>query len=407
MAQVHPFRGIHYHAKLAAQIGNLATPPYDVISETEKLRLAKCDPHNMVHLDLPINQTPERFYGHSQKLFSEWYSKDVFVQDKSESFYLLKECYTEGDQQLTRIGIFARVQIEKFENGIILPHERTHDKPFQDRLQLLRAVKANYSPVFFVYEDSKLTVENLAKDIMGQKPLFNYVDNKATKRSFWPIASPALVSKIETLFLDKTLLIADGHHRYRTSLHYREENPAAKTLLGYLANSAQEGFLIKPIHRTIAVDRLSSRFSFDNFIGHLKNRCALSVRASIPKRLSDVQLEKGTLLCCDTKTQQTVEIKLPAASAYDEIETVGIEKLIFKETLGMETEEARASTVGYFHDDEGFTKELANPEGRLLILVPPLQFIDIINVCRSGQTLPQKSTFFYPKVPTGLVINTL
>ena len=243
MAEAQPFPGLRF---AGVTLGDAIAPPYDVISPEEQDRLYDRSPYNVVRLEL--GRERDR-YAEAQRCFQEWRQAGVLRQDEP-SFYVYEQRF-HGDR--VRRGLFARVKLEPWSAGVVLPHEETLTKPKADRLDLLRAVQANVSPVFGLYEDPGKELAGLLSSVCAQAPAQEAKDEAGEDHRLWQVSEPSVVSNVRAFFGNRQLFIADGHHRYETALAYRDEagTEASKYVLMALVDFADAGLLVLPTHRLI------------------------------------------------------------------------------------------------------------------------------------------------------------
>src|SRR3989338_43680 len=258
MAEVMPFRGLLYNREKVKEFGLVITPPYDVISDEQKASYAKKSPYNFVNLILPES------YDNAAEMLNEMQSKEILKQDDKECIYAYEQEYTAGGKKYQRTGFIALLKLEEFGEGI-LPHEKTLDKPVDDRLRLLEAVKANLEIIFLVYEDEKKLIDRKIKK--GAKELYiDFSDGNVTHKLF-RISDSELIELIRKEMQKHQCVIADGHHRYKTSLHYSKKH-GYNYVMACFVNSFNEGLVILPTNRLIfGVEH----FNINNLINEMGN----------------------------------------------------------------------------------------------------------------------------------------
>jgi uncharacterized protein (DUF1015 family) len=426
MASVKPFQALHYQPDKVA-IEQVVAPPYDVISEQGKQALLKQDPKNAIRLILgqvrPDEKIDERRYKDAKKCLDEWLQEGTLAQDAKEAFYLLEMSYKHPyqDKTLTRLALFGLLKLEPFDRQVVFPHERTHSSPKVDRGKLLRATKANFSPIFTIYEDTTTVLDDIRNKCEDRTPLFDFVDDASVLHRVWVIAEPSEVKQIASGFGQRKIFIADGHHRYETALNYAEEmrKKAGKKkegnweyTLSTLVRFSDPGLLILPIHRVI-----SSRVKIkhDEFLEGLKKHFILhSVASSVLARISEGAITEGLGLALSEKECYLLELKdrttarqsMPEGkvkSWYD-LDMNLLSHLILEPLLhvgGKNLERSVTYTPSY---DEAMGK-VREGKAACAFFIRPLDALAIKDVCESGDVMPQKSTYFYPKFPSGLVMS--
>src|SRR3954451_14808267 len=227
MADVQPFRALHYDPAVAGDFGDLVAPPYDVIDAEHRARLAARSPHNVVEVDLPESSGGD-IYEHAAELFARWQDEGAVVRDDEPALGALRQDYTGPDGRAPpRDGFFARIRVEAYGPGRIRPHERTHPGPKEDRLRLTRATRSNLSPIFSLYDDPGQTAWNAVKPFTDGAPWGEVTDDEGTLHQLWRVDDPQAVNAFKDALKGTELLIADGHHRYETARVYQQEEPAA------------------------------------------------------------------------------------------------------------------------------------------------------------------------------------
>ncbi len=280
MANVIPFQAWRYNLS-RVQMERVAAPPYDVISLAEQEALYSCDPYNIVKVEFgkmqaSDNQTNNQ-YERARNYWENWIKESVIKQDQTKSFYLLSTSFLDPEtkKKRTRLVIFGLIKLEPFEARVVLPHEKTHARAKEDRLKLLEATKTNFSPVFGLYEDH----EHLARSIYSVhskiSPLFSFSLENGEEHMLWQISDAEEVNKLSRMFESESILIADGHHRYETALHYRDlmrerqgkngQMAADYALMGFV-EAEDSGLLILPIHRIIKNLKMFDREAFLKWI---------------------------------------------------------------------------------------------------------------------------------------------
>lgn len=251
MVEVKPLDAIVYNQE-KVDIKDVIAPPYDVILADEQARLYERSPYNIVRL---ILSKAEDRYSDAKKSFENWQKEGVLVKtEKPSIFYIIQKYTTENGRKVERKGFIAKNRVEEFSTKNILPHEYTMGGPKADRLKLTEACEANFSQIFMVYSDPSMTVENeIAPKYVSKAPFIDVTDDKGVQNLVYIIDEESDIAKIEALLRDKTLLIADGHHRYETALNYSKEskNPEAQYVMSYFTNAEDDNLIIFPTHRII------------------------------------------------------------------------------------------------------------------------------------------------------------
>ena len=354
VAEVKPFGAVRYGER-AGPLESLVAPPYDVISPPERERLAERNPHNVVHLTLPID---EREAG---RLWNEWRADGALVEEDDSNFWWLSQDYVGPDGVArTREGVVAALRAEPYKNRVVLPHERTHRGPKEGRLRLMREVRAQLEPLFFLYEGSPPASRP------EREP-----DLEVEGARLWRLPAGG----ISEGFADRQLLIADGHHRYETALAYHQEagTPESAYVLAVLVSLKDPGLMIFPTHRLFEYEP-SQRLRADEQMPD--PAAALAALAATPQdRAAAVLYRSGR-----------AELTVDGIGELD----VGL-----VDRLGHEG-------ISYTPDWQEAVRAVDEGEAEVAVLMRPTRIEDVFAVAQRGETMPQKSTYFYPKLVSGL-----
>jgi uncharacterized protein (DUF1015 family) len=351
VAEVKPFRAVRYGER-AGPLESLVAPPYDVISSPEREQLAAQNEHNVVHLTLPAEE-PE-----AGRLWSEWRDDGALVEEDDPGFWWLSQDYVGPDGVArTREGLVAALRAEPYENRVVLPHERTHRGPKEQRLRLLREVRAQLEPLFFLYEGSPPATRP------EREP-----DMEVEGARLWRLPADG----IPEAFADRQLLIADGHHRYETALAYHEEagTPESAYVLAVLVSLDDPGLMIFPTHRVFEhepAEQLPAEEVSDP---------ATALEQAPRDRAAAVLYREGRS-----------ELAVDGEGELD----VGL-----VDRLGHEG-------ISYTPDWQEAVRAVDDGEAEVAVLMRPTQIEDVFAVAQRGETMPQKSTYFYPKLVSGLL----
>ena len=351
MADVRPFRALRYDEAKAGPLESLVAPPYDVISDEERAEYLARSPYNVVHLTLPESEDA------AGRAFVDWQREGVLVGDEESTHWLLSQEYVGPDGvRRTRDGLVASLKAEPYERGVVLPHERTHRGPKEGRLRLLRAVRAQLEPIFLLYDGDALELPARAPDI------------EVEGARLWRVETAADFSSTQ-------LLIADGHHRYETALAFAEEG-GSPYLMVVLVPTRQEGLTIFPTHRV--VERLDGVNGAEPVAGIGD---ALAQLEELPRDRPAVALYRSG----ETRLLKGDEPELDAAF----IERFRPEGVSYTPRV----EEAVAAV------------DAGRAEAAFLLRPPTIE--QVRAVAARGETMPQKSTYFFPKLTSGLLFHPL
>ena len=416
MAEIEPIRALHYDLGKTGGLQNVVAPPYDVIDAEQRAALEARSPYNVVRIDLPQGDSP---YEQAAAALSSWQADGVIVQDEQPALWVLAQDYTGPDGQArTRRGFLARARIEEYGAGRIRPHERTHPGPKEDRLRLTRATKANLSPIFSLFSDPHNRSWEALEPATADEPWAETADDDGTVNRLWRVADRAAIETVRQT-LDRTeLLIADGHHRYETARAYAEEiggDGPHRYVLMCLVALQDPGLTVFPTHRLVRGlsqeqhEKLASALSENFEIEPLENRGALAPESSNQIRIGYIDAESRKPLMLTLKSQAIADAALRRrAEPYRRLDTAVLEVLIFKGALGLSDADIDHLTgLGYARDLALALLLVERGEYDAAFVMAPTPVQRVQEVAAAGESMPPKSTYFFPKVPTGLLFNPL
>jgi uncharacterized protein (DUF1015 family) len=446
MPSVAPFRGLRYDPKHVGALSQVIAPPYDVIDAALQNRLYEQHPANVVRLELnreepgdsPSDSTApgsNNKYTRAARFLKAWREQGVIMQEPAAALYVYHQEFEVEGQKHVRRGFMARVRVERFGTGNIHPHEETMSGPKQDRLLLTRACKANLSQVFGLYPDPDGEVQTLLEKTVAGQPPVEATDHLGVKGCMWPVTDESIAAKVAGLMGPKHVFIADGHHRYETACNYRDEvaeawsrehggaplpaDHPANFVLMMLVGMSDPGLLVLPTHRLFVepavatVQDLSARLG-DAFVtrpaGH-GPEAADAVWGEI-----EAENEQGTLGFYTAGDQTWTLARITPAGrllmnrvasdhgpAWRGLGVSILHRLVIGELLGAK----QIPTPGYVHLVREVVEGLQTGRYPLAALVMPATVDDIRAVSETGERMPAKSTYFYPKLASGLVFNPL
>jgi uncharacterized protein (DUF1015 family) len=422
MPRVEPLRALYYDPAVAGPLQALAAPPYDVIDPAQRAELQSRSPYNVVAIDLPEDPDGGDRYEHAAALLSAWRADGAVTLDDEPAVWALVQDYTGPDgRTLTRNGFFARVRVTDYGPGAIRPHERTHPGPKADRLSLTRATRANLSPIFSLYSDPQLTAwKALEPTTRSEAPFGEVTEADGTRNRLWRITDPDIVATVTSTTSEAELLIADGHHRYETARVYADEiggEGAHRYVLMCLVALQDEGLTVFPTHRL--VDGLKGTGK-PELLAETLRACfeiePIAVEDLVPPGAGDGTIELGYM---DSHLQRAFRLTLKDQAiaddaladmpdAYRRLDTAVLEALVLKGPLGLtEDDISHLHGLGYarsFEEARELVESGTFDAGFFLRGIPVAQIQDI---AAAGVNMPPKSTYFFPKVPTGLLFNPL
>jgi uncharacterized protein (DUF1015 family) len=415
MADIQPLKTLRYDSGVAGPLEGLIAPPYDVIDDERRAELAGRNPYNVVELDLP------RSYEGAAETLEEWRREGVLVQEDEPAIWALRQDYEAPDGSTrTRKGFFARVRVEEYGAGRIRPHERTHPGPKEDRLRLTRATRANLSPIFSLFPDAGgAATETLAQATSGE-PFAQAADDEGTRNTLWRVADPEQISALQSALADAELLIADGHHRYETARVYADELGGEgdhRYVLMFLVALDDPGLLVFPTHRLLTDLKDSAK---QETLREVMLRDFEVERLDSPAELEppdagervafgymDAHFKQPFRLAL--KDQQIADDALAGMpEPYRRLDTAVLEALVLRGALGMSEDDiSHLRGLDYSKNLEDAIErvESGSADAGFFMRATPVE--QVREVAAAGESMPPKSTYFFPKVPTGLVFNPL
>jgi uncharacterized protein (DUF1015 family) len=417
MAEIEPLHALHYDLEKTGGLQRVVAPPYDVIDSDQRRELEDRSPYNVVRIDLPVGEDP---YAAAARQLAEWRASDVIVQDAEPAIWPLEQDYTGPDGQArTRRGFLARVRVEEYGAGRIRPHERTHPGPKEDRLRLTRATQANLSPIFSLFSDPDANAWSALEPATREPPWGETTDEDGTVNRLWRVSDPHAIATVKGAVQGVELLIADGHHRYETARVYAEEiggEGGHRYVLMCLVALEDPGLTVFPTHRLLKgltaeqQEALAAAIRRDFEIEELDSTDQLAPRYSddrVTLGYIDAHFRKPFRLTL--KDQAIADAALhDHAEPYRRLDTAVLEALILKGTLEMSDEDIDHLTgLGYARSfDEALSLvEDGRYDAGFFMAPTPIRHVQA--VAAAGESMPPKSTYFFPKVPTGLLFNPL
>jgi uncharacterized protein (DUF1015 family) len=401
MADVEPLYALHYDLSKVGGLQPVAAPPYDVIDAAQRAELLGRSPYNVVEIDLPQNGAD--IYGHAAEILKGWNAEGIVVRDDVPTLWALAQDYTGPDGQTrTRHGVFARVRVEEYGPGRIRPHERTHPGPKEDRLRLTRATRANLSPIFSLYDDPDTAAWKAVEPFTDTTPWGEVTDDEGTVHKLWRIDDAGAIEAFKHALEGTELLIADGHHRYETARVYQQEVPSADHVLMCLVALQDSGLTVFPTHRlAIGLDEdqkeeLETTLEED-WTTEPQDTLSIGYYANGQER---------TLYLKDWAIADDALEGKP--EPYRRLDTAVLEALILKGALGMtEDDISHFNGLNYARTPEEARAKVDAGEADAAFLMTATPVERVRDVAAAGENMPPKSTYFFPKVLTGMVFNPL
>ncbi|UCD65315.1 MAG: DUF1015 domain-containing protein [Deltaproteobacteria bacterium] len=455
MAIVAPFRALRFNPRKLERLEDVVTPPYDIIDEKNQAAFQARNPYNMIFLD--ISKSPgkgdesEERYNSAKNYFTKWQEENVLIQDDVPAIYLYNIDYTlPSGILLTRKGLVALVGLAEFSEGIVKPHEETFATVTADRLRLMDTCQAQFSQIFSLYAEDGANIIATLEQGLPEKPLYEVKDADGGIHSIWPIADEEILAKVQGLFHDKSVYIADGHHRYSTSLRYRNslnekqgelppESPYNFTMM-YLCPMEDPGLTVLPTHRLVTlpddvlpglptmdelVKMMAMSFELEEVKGGSREILMAEVLSRMDEKLAEGKkdqtmfglyhaAEDRCFLLTLKEEAQLNKTLTERPSALRDLDVVVLSDLVVEGILGIDYERREnENLVRYYADpDEALdvaVKESIENENALplLFLMNNTKVLQVKRVADENLIMPHKSTYFYPKILTGLLLNKL
>ena len=422
MAEVRPFRALLYNANKINDYSHVMAPPYDVISEGMREELYEKDPHNIIRLilgrDLEGDNAEENKYTRAKSFLDEWIKEGIMLKDDKESFYIYSQEYDIKGEKCRRIGFLGLMRIEG--EDMVVPHEKTHSKPKEDRLNLIQKVESNLSPIFTLYDDeNKAVSEVLEKAISSEEPIIDIVIGDV-RHELWRLSEASSVEKITLAMKDKKVFIADGHHRYEVARTYRDlmrkessyDGRADDVLMFFADMMDADNLTVLATHRVL---KDISGLSEEEVIEKLSVNFELTECESLEdlvERLEENSQEAyyygffGGKKYIMLKAKEAEELKEKMdKTKKDEWKGLDVSLLhsaLFDNILSLKD---REGNITYVKEPEEGVSLVEEGSHACVFFLNPTKLSQLKKVAEAGEVMPQKSTFFYPKLLTGLVIN--
>jgi len=438
MAIVKPFKGIRYNTN-KLDISKVVTPPYDVISEEEQDAYYACDPYNIIRLilgkHLKGDDKTKNRYSRALECYTTWQDDDYLIRDQQPALYLTSLDFSIDNTQYKRYGLVALVRLENFDTGVVKPHEKTFSNIKSERLKLMIACQANFSPIFSLYPDKdRLVLDTLLQSVDNNPPELFFDDDKNQSHKLWRILDPNVHATIEKAMAEKPIFIADGHHRYETGLQYLRyleqekgklpESHPARYIMMYLSSMDDPGLVIRPAHRQLTTLPEQHLKTFLNKVSQYFDVKALPfdtnsksvVLAQFMNELSEgkdlhrlgAYYKNHSAFILLTLKPGVMDNEQEIEPALRDLDVTLLTQLILERILELDQKsQDDENKITYTTSIEQAVDNVDQAKCDMVMLLNPTRIDQVEAVANAGLTMPRKSTYFYPKVITGLVINDL
>ncbi|MDP8265197.1 MAG: DUF1015 domain-containing protein [Candidatus Aceula lacicola] len=420
MTQIRAFKAVHYNQKKIADLSQVVCPPYDVISPEAQAAFHSAHPNNFIRILLGMSKAKDNSYDNkytrAKKIFSEWMKKYILVQDDKPCFYLYKQEYKVCGQKKARIGFLTLMHLQDKEESKIYPHENTHMEAKKDRLRLWRNVKANLSPIFVCFSDKYKRIEGIFHDVASQKEsIIDIVDNDQVRHIVSRMDDPASIEKVKSLIDGQQLFIADGHHRYEVAMEYRKSRMQRKKkttgkesfnyIMTYMTNLESKDLVIFPIHRVVKkfpskIDFLEEFFRIDK-IKNIQDLQNLLGKAGKNEHAFGLYTRDGIKLL-RLKNRILIDQHIHEGSK----EFRSLDATILK-TLVFDRVNIMLDSITYKKDLNEAVKMVDSKKAAACFVMNAVGVEQLKAIALNGEKMPPKTTYFYPKVLSGLTIHKM
>ncbi len=433
MTEIKPFKGLHYNTEKAGPLSTLVAPPYDIVDKKQRDQLVSANPNNIFAVELPdpsMCSDTDDAYRCADSIFSSWISQGIMVEDRQPEFYAYDIDFSANSKNFRRKGFIALVRLSDWAEKKILPHEKTFDKVTRDRLSLTQAARAQFSPIFMLYRHSHKVAELLASAQGTEEQ--KVIDPAGNTHRVQAMISDSSNKAIQEALADSPLYIADGHHRYTTALKYRDimrsrfSGPDADAMpfnyiMTYLVDAEDPGLIVLPTHRIVRMEGETDWEGLRTRAGEIFNitrvcstqdRGHEDVSAAIEQELSayDGHLAIGVIAGDDAEIWRLKKEKESAAYSSSipeplrQLDVVLLDHVILRNILGFDSE-AEERNVTFSANPVDAMNHM--DKDQMMFFMRPTPVHQVLDIADQGLTMPHKSTFFYPKILTGMVVNSL
>ena len=415
MPIVKPFKALRYNTKKIRDLSRVVAPPYDIIPKSMQNALYKKDPHNMIRLILnritPKDAVNNNRYTRSRKFFDLWIKDNILIRDDEDSFYIYSQKYRDGNKNVEQIGFIGLMCLEMRDKDKILPHENTLAAPKKDRLNLMRSVKANLSPIFILHDDKAIT--RALKSFRAKNKAIIDISREGIRHTVWKTDDHKILKMIEDHMKDKNVFIADGHHRHEVAKMYSKEvqDSASKYTMAYFVEADEKMLTVLPAHRLIKdlgtlkkdgiMNKLKEFFHIEK-VSSL-DRMMLRLRTLSDTHAFGVYLGKNKFYLLKLK-DITVSDKIikNKSKEWKRLDVSILHLFIFQHVLGIRDVD---ENIEFVKDPMEAAKAIDSHKFKAAFFLNPTKVSQVKRIAKMGERMPRKATYFYPKQLTGLVIN--
>lgn len=436
--EVKPFKAFRFNAGVVGDVGKCIAPPYDVINDAERDGLCQKSKYNIAHITkgkvTPADDEQHNQYTRGAEYLRNWISEGALKEDDQDTIYGYVQDFELGGTVYQRLSFIALAQLEDF-GKVVRPHEHVFEKPMLDRLNLEKATAAKFGLVFMLYDDPQGIADQIITKAVAQKPLIDFVDDQAVRHRLYAIAAQNEIKAVVAMMREKSCVIADGHHRYTTGLKYMREsgNPKARYQMIAFTNTFQEGLVVLATHRVVGglkdfrpadlLARFAQGFRVEQFQFAAGAKAKMQARQKMLAQMKSfydqdqtafgVYMGDGSFYVVVLNDASLMKAAAPDKSdAWRSLDLSVLHKLVLERLLGLDEEKmGNADYVEYVKDIPNALTEVLEciDAGRkqVAFFTNPLKMRQLTGVTEAGERMPHKSTYFYPKMYTGLTIQKL
>lgn len=437
MADVQPFRGLRYNLKQIGDLSTVISPPYDAISPEEQRLYHGKSPYNVIRLEFgqeqPEDSAENNKYARAAMTLESWLRDSILIREERPAFYLVEHRFRYQNTPRSRFGLIARIRLEDLSTGQIRAHETTMRGPASDRFRLLQSCRANFSPIMGLLQGGQ-GIGSLFEEVRKNRPSLRAMDDQGVSYHIWVVTEEGGIASVSDFFADKIIYIADGHHRYETALAYQKH--LRSTLSSYtgreafnfvmmtLTDSQDPNLIMLPTHRLVRgvtgerIAKLEQELSAYFHVQELLP--PLATPAETLESWLDVLEHRGTIfglyglhrrhLCLvEVREKGALDQMMPVdwPGVLKDLNVSLLHRVVLRQMLGIDSVEKEEDCLQYTRDGLEALSGVDSGAWQLAFLLNPIPISSVLAVADAGVRMPQKSTYFYPKTPTGLVINPL
>ncbi|MCX5678012.1 MAG: DUF1015 domain-containing protein [Candidatus Omnitrophica bacterium] len=424
MANIKPFKGVVYNEKKVGSLSKVVAPPYDIIPKKMQDELYRANPYNIVKLELgkikSSDSSTDNRYTRAKKFFDLWLKGKQMVQDEKDSIYIYSQKYREGSKTIDRIGFMALMSLDEGKNKV-LPHENTLHAPKVDRLDLMRSIKANLSPIFILYEDTPHSILKILKKTSSEKRPFIDISFEGIRNRAWRLDDKADIKKIQAIMRSAPTFIADGHHRFEVTRMYSKElgrsrapkiaREAAGYVMVYFVDAKEDMLTVLPAHRLPKdigglrkeeiIARLQKFFAIEK-AGSL-NAMMVKLGKLRSAHVFGMYMGRGQFYILKLKSMSHVDnVVKDKPKEWKQLDVSILHMFIFQHVLGIRDED---DNIEFIKDPCETAKSVDKGKFKIAFFLNPTKVAEVKRIASLGEKMPRKATYFYPKPVSGIVIN--